>query len=62
MTDAPTSAKLKRYIGVKCGYVYDPQLGDSSQGVAPDTEFQNLPENWKCPKCKALKEKFLPEL
>jgi rubredoxin len=40
----------KYYCSV-CGYVYDPKDHD---GVA----FEDLPEEWKCPRCKQFKEKF----
>jgi rubredoxin len=41
-----------------CGYVYDPELGDDSQGVPPGTPFANLPDDWVCPSCGAAKEMF----
>jgi len=34
-----------------CGYIYDPAEHD---GVA----FDELPDDWKCPRCKQPKEKF----
>ena len=34
-----------------CGYVYDPAEHD---GVA----FEDLPADWKCPRCKQSKDKF----
>ena len=34
-----------------CGYVYDPVEHD---GVA----FEDLPDDWRCPRCKQPKEKF----
>lgn len=42
-----------RYICSICGYVYDPAEHD---GVA----FEDLPDDWKCPRCKQPKEKFNP--
>lgn len=41
-----------------CGYVYDPAEGDHENGVAPDTAFADLPDDWVCPKCGAEKEYF----
>ncbi len=41
-----------------CGYVYDPAEGDSDGGIAPDTPFENLPEDWVCPVCGAAKSDF----
>ena len=40
-----------KYICSICGYVYDPAEHD---GVA----FEDLPEDWKCPRCKQPKSKF----
>ena len=41
-----------------CGWVYDPQQGDPSQGIAPGTPFEQLPESWVCPECGAPKSMF----
>ncbi|MBQ9416916.1 MAG: MBL fold metallo-hydrolase [Clostridia bacterium] len=40
-----------KYICSVCGYVYDPAEHD---GV----RFEDLPEDWKCPRCKRPKDKF----
>ena len=40
-----------KYVCSICGYVYDPAEHD---GVA----FEDLPEDWKCPRCKQPKSKF----
>jgi len=40
-----------KYVCSVCGYVYDPAEHD---GVA----FEDLPDDWKCPRCKQGKEKF----
>ncbi len=40
-----------KYVCSVCGYVYDPAEHD---GVA----FEDLPADWKCPRCKQGKEKF----
>lgn len=42
-----------KYVCSICGYVYDPAEHD---GVA----FSDLPEDWKCPRCKQPKSKFNP--
>jgi rubredoxin len=41
-----------------CGYVYEPEEGDYQSGIEPGTPFDELPENWVCPKCGAEKEYF----
>lgn len=40
-----------RYVCSICGYIYDPAEHD---GVA----FEDLPDDWKCPRCKQGKDKF----
>ena len=40
-----------KYVCSICGYVYDPAEHD---GVS----FEDLPADWKCPRCKQGKEKF----
>ena len=47
-TKAEASGK---YVCSVCGYVYDPAEHD---GVA----FEDLPDDWRCPRCKQPKEKF----
>lgn len=42
----------------KCGYIYDPEIGDSESKIQPETKFEDLPKEWTCPLCKAKKEKF----
>ncbi|MBQ1501982.1 MAG: MBL fold metallo-hydrolase [Firmicutes bacterium] len=44
-------ASSGKYVCSICGYVYDPAEHD---GVA----FEELPEDWKCPRCKQPKDKF----
>jgi len=43
-----------------CGYIYDPEVGDSTQGVAPGTSFEDLPDDWVCPSCGVDKDSFEP--
>jgi rubredoxin len=52
----------EKYICSICGHVYDPAKGDPYENIGPGTEFSNLPASWRCPVCRALKEKFLPDL
>lgn len=40
-----------KYVCSVCGYVYDPAEHD---GVA----FEDLPDDWRCPRCKQPKSKF----
>ena len=33
-----------KYVCDICGYVYDPELGDPDNGVAPGTPWAEVPE------------------
>jgi rubredoxin len=41
-----------------CGYIYDPALGDPTNGVPAGTSFDDLPDDWVCPECGAPKGDF----
>lgn len=49
---------MEKYECDVCGYVYDPELGDPENGIAPGTAFADLPEDWTCPDCGVEKEDF----
>jgi len=49
---------MDKYVCKVCVYIYEPEKGDSSSGIAPGTAFEDLPEDWVCPKCGAEKEYF----
>lgn len=49
---------MTKYVCTICGYVYDPDLGDDSAGIAPGTSFEDLPEDWVCPDCGVGKDLF----
>lgn len=44
-----------------CGYVYDPEIGDPDNGVAPGTAWEDVPEDWVCPICGLSKDAFEEE-
>ena len=52
---------MKKYICDTCGYVYDPEVGDPDNGIAPGTAFEDIPEDWVCPICGVGKDDFSPE-
>lgn len=47
-----------KYVCSICGYVYDPELGDPDNGIPAGTKFEDLPDDWHCPRCKQGKDKF----
>lgn len=42
----------------KCGYIYDQRFGDVKSEIAKGTAFEDLPESWTCPRCRATKDRF----
>lgn len=52
---------MKKYVCSVCGYVYDPESGDPDHGIAPGTQFEDLPEDWVCPVCGVSKSEFSEE-
>lgn len=47
-----------KYMCTACGYVYDEDLGDPNNGIAPGTKFEDLPADYFCPLCGADKDAF----
>jgi len=61
----PTAEKSEdegaNFICTICAYVYEPKLGDETQGVPAGTSFVDVPEDWVCPVCAAAKSFFVSE-
>jgi rubredoxin len=51
--------EMVRYVCLVCGYIYDPEIGDSKAGIPPGVEFDALPDDWVCPECGAGKDQFV---
>ena len=49
---------MKKYVCQVCGYVYDEAAGDPDRGIAPGTNFEDLPDDWTCPLCGVGKDQF----
>jgi len=41
----------------KCGYIYDPFVGDPKHGYKPTSSSEVLPEQWVCPVCAEIMKK-----
>jgi len=48
----------QQYLCTLCGYIYDEELGEPEDGIAPGTKFEDIPEDWCCPECGATKDDF----
>lgn len=49
---------MNDYYCTVCNHIYDPVLGDPENGIAPNTPFEQLPDNWICPICGEGKMAF----
>ena len=49
----------KKYECKFCGYIYEPETGDSENGIDKGTSFDSIPSTWICPICGAEKEAFI---
>lgn len=50
--------KMKKYKCKVCGYIYDPEVGEARTKTDPGVSFEDLPDEWHCPKCGAGKIRF----
>ena len=53
-----TKTETGKYVCTICGYVYDPEAGDPANGIPAGTPFEELPDDWHCPRCRQGKDKF----
>ena len=49
---------MKKYVCDVCGWVYDEELGDPENDIAPGTKFEDLPDDFECPLCGVGKDTF----
>ena len=50
---------MKKYVCEPCGYIYDPEIGDPDNGIAPGSASEDITDDWVCPICFLGKEVFL---
>ena len=49
---------MDKYVCDVCGWVYDPEVGDPENGIAPRTPFEDIPDDWVCHLCGVGKDEF----
>ncbi|WP_411899617.1 rubredoxin, partial [Salmonella enterica] len=54
-TDADRGPKMQCSV---CQWIYDPELGEPLQDVAPGTQWNDVPDNFLCPECSLGKDVF----
>jgi rubrerythrin len=48
--------KTQKWICRQCSMIYDSILGDLDSGIQPGTAFEDIPDDWQCPICGAVKK------
>lgn len=56
--NAHVDVRMKKYMCLICGHIYDEALGDPDTGIPPGTKWEDVPPNWTCPDCGARKEDY----
>lgn len=47
-----------KFVCDVCGWIYDEDVGDPENGIAPGTRFEDLPDDFECPLCGVGKDQF----
>lgn len=50
--------EYKKYLCIVCGLIYDEAKGWPEDGIAAGTRWEDVPLNWACPDCGAIKDDF----
>lgn len=50
---------MNNYKCTVCSYTYRPEKGDRLNDIPPETSFEDLPDDWKCPTCNQPKMAFV---
>ncbi len=49
---------MKTDLCLLCNFIYDEAEGWPDDGIPAGTRWQDVPEDWHCPECGAVKEDF----
>ena len=49
---------MKKYFCGLCGYEYNRESWENDVKKFPESDFEDLPDDWICPMCGASKEDF----
>jgi rubredoxin len=50
--------KMRKWLCVVCGFIYNEAAGMPSEGIAPGTRWEDVPASWACPECGVSKADF----
>lgn len=56
----PKPEEMYQCQTANCGCIFNPEKGDRKAKVQKGVQFEELPEDWKCPVCGASKKAFKP--
>jgi rubredoxin len=56
--DMSSSAPLRLWACLLCGFVYDESEGLPEIGISPGTRWEDVPDDFICPDCSASKADF----
>ena len=54
----PVDAPFRTFMCVVCGFLYNEAEGWPSDGIAPGTRWEDVPDTWTCPDCGVTKDDF----
>jgi rubredoxin len=57
--DARETTVGRAWMCLLCGWVYDETRGAPEEGIAPGTAWEDVPDDWMCPDCGAVKADFV---
>ncbi|WP_297980805.1 rubredoxin [uncultured Methanobrevibacter sp.] len=49
---------MAKYRCAICGYVFDTETGEAKKDIAAGTAWEDVPADFKCPLCGAVKNMF----
>ena len=49
---------MKKYVCDACGWEYDEDKGYPEAGIAPETPWEEVPDDFECPLCGVDKDNF----
>ena len=52
---------MSKYVCDVCGWIYNEEVGDEDNGIAPGTKWEELGDDFACPLCGVGKDSFSQE-
>ena len=49
---------VRKWICTVCGFIYDEEKGMPEEGIAVQTCWEDIPNDWECPDCGVGKSDF----